>query len=107
MPKRLHNRDILAPDVVANSTNSKRSDIQEHSFHGMQSLLCRPLSKCYPCPETSVTHVPRLYTKGESIRLAIQLAQGPQRLAVGFDFSCGSTIGPTVVILRVLPKCQD
>src|SRR5271169_1485241 len=73
MPKRLHNRDILAPDVVANSTNSKRSDIQEHSFHGMQSLLCRPLSKCYPCPETSVTHVPRLYTCGVGAPLGMPI----------------------------------
>src|SRR5262245_1289867 len=45
---------MFAPGCLANSTNSLRSNMTDHSFHGMPFLLevCMPLSECYPCLRT-------------------------------------------------------
>ena len=62
IPNRPHSCFTFACDWIANSTNSLRSNISDHSFHGMLFLLRRSLAivssvthvseQCYLCPRS-------------------------------------------------------
>src|SRR5262245_40184866 len=59
---------MFAPGCLANSTNSLRSNMTDHSFHGMPFLLevCMPLSECYPCLRTVLPMSPvHTWTRGD------------------------------------------